>query len=288
MSEAADTLHPAIVLIEPQLGENIGMVARAMWNFGLTDLRLVNPRDGWPNPAAGPAASGADIVLDRARVYDSFAAAVADCNRVYVTAMVLRRMIKNVATPAGAVTEMLALAAQGARSALVFGPERTGLSTDDVARGEVLITIPTNPAFGSLNLAQAVIVILYEWYSQRDTTPPMRLDGDYDGPAPRASLDGLIDYVIGELDKRGYFYPNHRSASMQRTLRNIFERPGFTDQEVRTLRGALRNLVIPRPRVAGQISDEPVSDGPVSGDADPDPAPRTGWPAPPPRANRRG
>lgn len=244
MSEPAPA-EPAIVLIRPQLGENIGMVARAMWNFGLSDLRLVEPRDGWPNPMAGPAASGADIVLERTRLFDSFEAAVADCNRVYVTAMILRRMLKNVATPKGAVTEILTLAAKGGRAALVFGPERTGLETEDVAKGDVVVPIPTNPEFGSLNLAQAVLVLAYEWFSQQDQTPPVRLEGDYDGPAPRASLDNLIDYVDSALTARKYYHPSHRTATMRRTLRNIFERPGFTDQEVRSLRGIFRTLIDP-------------------------------------------
>lgn len=242
--------QPVIVLVRPQLGENIGMVARAMWNFGLSELRLVEPRDGWPNPAAGPAASGADIVLDNAKLYDTLEDAVADCNRVYATAMTLRRMIKETATPAGAVEQINQLASIGGRSAIVFGPERTGLTTEEVAKGDVLISIPTNPEFGSLNLAQAVIVIAYEWFKQQDQTPPVRLEGDYEGPATREALDGLISHLIDLLEPRGYFHPDHRTDSMKRTLRNIFERPGFTGQEVRTLRGVVRCL-------AGELNRKP-------------------------------
>lgn len=255
--------QPVIVLVRPQLGENIGMVARAMWNFGLCHLRLVEPRDGWPNPAAGPAASGADVVLDKAELFDTLEAAVADCNRVYATAMTLRRMIKETTTPGGAVEQMNQLAAQGGRSAIVFGPERTGLTTEEVAMGDVLISIPTNPEFGSLNLAQAVIVLAYEWHRQQDTTPPVRLEGDYEGPATRETLDGLINHLNDLLEPRGYFHPDHRTESMKRTLRNIFERPGFTGQEVRTLRGVMRCL-------AGELNRKPASDiqgsGEISGE----------------------
>lgn len=234
--------QPIIVLVRPQLGENIGMVARAMWNFGMSELRLVEPRDGWPNPAAGPAASGADIVLDKAEVFDSVQAAVADCNRVYATAMTLRRMIKETVTPAGAVEQIRELSAHGGRAAILFGPERTGLTTEEVAMGDVLISIPTNPEFGSLNLAQAVVVVAYEWFKQQDNTPPVRLEGDWEGPATREALDGLIEHLNELLEPRGYFHPDHRTESMKRTLRNIFERPGFTAQEVRTLRGVVRAL----------------------------------------------
>lgn len=243
--------QPVIVLVRPQLGENIGMVARAMWNFGLSELRIVEPRDGWPNPAAGPAASGADNVLDGAQIFDSLSAAVADCNRVYTTAKILRRMIKETVTPAGAVEQMQELAAKGGRAAIVFGPERTGLSTEEVAFGDALISIPTNPEFGSLNLAQAVIVVGYEWFKGQDSTPPVRLEGDYEGPATREALDGLIDHVNDLLEPRGYFHPDHRTESMKRTLRNIFERPGFTGQEVRTLRGMVRCL-------AGELNRKPA------------------------------
>ena len=151
---------PVIVLVRPQLGENIGKAARAMLNFGLTEMRLVAPRDGWPNPSAGPAASGADIVLEQARVYDSVADAVADCVEVYATTVRKRGVSKPVVTPDEAAREI-----HGAptRAAILFGPERSGLETEDVAIARKILTVPINPEFGSLNLAQAVILVAYEW-----------------------------------------------------------------------------------------------------------------------------
>src|SRR5262245_22182827 len=159
-TDSAASPAPVIVLVRPQLGENIGKAARAMLNFGLTEMRLVSPRDGWPNPQAGPAASGADVVLERAQVFDSLAEAVADCAHVYATTVRKRGITKPVMTPEEAAREIHAT--QG-RSAILFGPERAGLETDDVAVARAIVTVPINPAFGSLNLAQAVILVAYEW-----------------------------------------------------------------------------------------------------------------------------
>ena len=151
---------PVIVLVRPQLGENIGKAARAMLNFGLTEMRLVSPRDGWPNPSAGPAASGADIVLANARVYESVSEATADCTHVYATTVRKRGVTKPVVTPEEAARQ---IRSDVGRSALLFGPERSGLETDDVAVARTILTVPINPTFGSLNLAQAVILVAYEW-----------------------------------------------------------------------------------------------------------------------------
>lgn len=235
-------MTPAIVLVAPQLGENIGMVARAMWNFGFSDLRLVSPRNGWPNPDAGPAAVGADHILDQAQLFDDIPTSVADCHRVYTTAMVLRRMLKETVTPAGAVKQALDLAPQGGRCAWVFGPERTGLFTNEVAMGDVVITIPTNPQFGSLNLAMAVTVMGYEWVRQTGSMPDVELKGDLSGPAPRGELEALLAHLDEELTQRDYFFPPHRAATMRRTLRGLFQRQALTVPEVRTLRGVIRSL----------------------------------------------
>src|SRR5690242_5747338 len=151
---------PVIVLVRPQLGENIGKAARAMLNFGLTELRLIAPRDGWPNPSAGPAAAGADEVLANVRVFDTLSEAVGDCAQVYATTVRKRGVTKPVLTPEAAAA---AIHRDAGRSAVVFGPERSGLETDDVALARAIVTVPVNPAFGSLNLAQAVIVCAYEW-----------------------------------------------------------------------------------------------------------------------------
>lgn len=224
---------------------NIGAVARAMANFGLSDLRLVSPRDGWPNPDAGPAAAGADWVLDGARVFDSIEAAVADLSLVLATAMTTRDMTRRVLTPRGAASELRSLPVQ---CGLVFGPERTGLTAADLLLCHAIVSIPTAPDFGSLNLAQAVVVLAWEWFAAADATPPERLV-NYHGPAPRAELDSLIVALEEVLDNHGYFNPAPGlTEAAQRMLRNLLTRPGFTAPEVRSLRGVLRSLVHPRRR----------------------------------------
>ena len=234
---------PAIVLVRPQLGENIGKAARAMLNFGLTDLRLVSPRDGWPNPDAGPAASGADIVLERAQVYDSVAAATADCAHVYATTVRKRGVTKPVVTPAAAAEAIHALSG---RSAILFGPERSGLETDDVAVARTIITVPINPVFGSLNLAQAVILVAYEWSKSMGLSSPPEVD--LDPPAPQSELDGMIDQLEAMLENTGYFFPPDRSPTVKRTLRTLLTKPAWNAQEIRTLRGVLSTLERPRRR----------------------------------------
>lgn len=225
---------PVIVLVRPQLGENIGKAARAMLNFGLLEMRLVTPRDGWPNPKAGPAASGADVVLERARVFASVAEAVADCEHVYATTVRKRGVTKPVVNPVQAAGEIHA--APG-RSAILFGPERSGLETEDVALARSILTVPINPEFGSLNLAQAVILVAYEWSKGRELAQPPRVD--LDAPAPQEELEGLIGHFDRMLEGSGYFYPPARVPTTKLTLRNLLTKPGWTSQEVRTLRGVL-------------------------------------------------
>ncbi|SFO01117.1 tRNA/rRNA methyltransferase [Sphingomonas sp. OK281] len=243
----ASTPPPVIVLVRPQLGENIGKAARAMLNFGLTEMRLVSPRDGWPNPSAGPAASGADIVLQNAKVYDSVAAATADCAQVFATTVRKRGVTKPVVTPEQAATEIHA--APG-RSAILFGPERSGLETDDVAVARTIITVPINPEFGSLNLAQAVILVAYEWskgltaereLSQPSINPIMP-------PAPQEELDGMIGQLDAMLMGAGFFHLPDKMQSTRRTLRTLLTKPGWSSQEIRTLRGVLSSLAGKRPR----------------------------------------
>lgn len=234
---------PIIVLVRPQLGENIGKAARAMLNFGLTEMRLVAPRDGWPNPDAGPAAAGADVVLDGAQVYDTLAEAVADCAHVYATTVRKRGVTKPVVTPEEAAREIHV--AQG-RSAYVFGPERSGLETEDVALARKILTVPINPEFGSLNLAQAVILCAYEWSKQADLAQPTVTDlGE---PAPQEELEGMIAQFETLLDEAGYFFPPDRAPATKRTLRNLLTKPGWNHLEVRTLRGVLSSLANPRQR----------------------------------------
>jgi len=228
---------PAIVLVRPQLGENIGKAARAMLNFGLTDLRLVSPRDGWPNPDAGPAASGADEVLANARLFTSVAEAVADCPHVYATTVRRRGVLKPVVTPEQAAQSMRA---RPEGSAVLFGAERAGLETDDVALAREILTVPVNPDFGSLNLAQAVILVAYEW--SKGAGLAVKLNTDDQPPAPHEELEGLIRQIDDGLEAAGYFHPPERSKATKRTLRSLLTKPGWTDGEVRTMRGVIRAL----------------------------------------------
>jgi tRNA/rRNA methyltransferase len=230
-------LNPVIVLVRPQLGENIGKAARAMLNFGLSEMRLVSPRDGWPNPSAGPAASGADIVLEQARVFDSVAEAVADCAHVYATTVRKRGVTKPVVTPEVAARDIRCGAE---RSAILFGPERSGLETDDVALARTIITIPINPEFGSLNLAQAVILVAYEWSKGAALASPPATE--LDPPAAQEELDGMIAQLDTMLEGTGYYFPPDRVPATRRTLRTLLTKPAWSSQEIRTLRGVLSAL----------------------------------------------
>lgn len=236
-----DSRQPVIVLVRPQLGENIGKAARAMLNFGLTEMRLVSPRDGWPNPSAGPAASGADIVLERAQVFETLADAVADCAHVYATTVRKRGVTKPVMTPEEAARGIVA---EEGRSALVFGPERSGLETDDVALARTILTVPINPEFGSLNLAQAVILCAYEWSKHQTATGTLVQPTVEDllPPAPQEEFEGMFAQLTDLLEPRGYFEPPSRAAATRRTLRTMLTKPAWNHLEIRTLRGVLSTL----------------------------------------------
>ena len=228
---------PVIVLVRPQLGENIGKAARAMLNFGLVEMRLVEPRDGWPNPAAGPAAAGADIVLERAELFASLAEAVADCPNVYAATVRKRGLTKPVVTPDMAAREIHE--APG-RSALVFGPERSGLDTEDATLARKILTVPVNSEFGSLNLAQAVILCAYEW--SKFAAMDIPTVEEVLPPAPQEELEGLIDHFETMLEAKNYFWPEERATVSRRTLRNVLTQAGWNSLEVRTLRGVLSTL----------------------------------------------
>lgn len=228
---------PIIVLVRPQLGENIGKAARAMLNFGLTELRMVSPRDGWPNPSAGPAAAGADKVLQGAQVFETLAEAVADCAHVYATTVRKRGVTKPVVTPEEAAQ---AIHRDIGRSAIVFGPERSGLETEEVALARAILTVPINPDFASLNLAQAVILCAYEWSKQQGLTQPTV--EDLLPPAPQEELEGMIAHLESMLEPRDYFRPPSRAAATRLTLRNMLTKPGWNHLEVRTMRGVLSAL----------------------------------------------
>lgn len=232
-----DNHAPIIILVRPQLGENIGKAARAMLNFGLTEMRLVAPRDGWPNPSAGPSASGADIVLANAKIFDTVANATADISNVYATTVRKRGVTKPVITPEAAAMNVFQ---NSGRSAILFGAERSGLESDEVTVARAIITVPINPEFGSLNLAQAVILCAYEWSKTQSLASPPKTE--LDPPASQFELDGLITQLDDMLNPLGYFTPVERASVTRRTLRNLLTKPAWNALEVRTLRGVLTTL----------------------------------------------
>ncbi|MDH5748158.1 MAG: RNA methyltransferase [Rhodospirillales bacterium] len=241
---------PAIILVRPQLAENIGMAARSMLNFGLLDLRLVAPREGWPNEKAFPPSSGADEVLNSARVYPTTAKAVADLQFVYATSARVRDMVKTVATPETAARDIRTQANTGKKCGILFGRESKGLDNDDVALADALLMAPLNPAFSSLNLAQAVLLVGYEWYRSADNTPDKTLPIPKDTrPANKEELVQLFEHLERELDACGFLRVKEKRPIMVRNLRNIFQRAQLTEQEVRTLRGVIKSLAeFPRNR----------------------------------------
>ena len=236
----ADSNKPVIVLVHPQLGQNIGKAARAMLNFGLTEMRLVKPRDGWPNPDAGPAASGADIVLEQAQVFDTVEQAVADCSQIFASTVRRRDLVMPVLRPEEMADQIVAAAG---RTAILFGRERSGLETEEVALARAIVTVPINPDFGSLNLAQAVILLAYEWSKRSTLAQPTAKE--LEPPAPHVELDGLIVQLNQELDAKGYFHPPSRTQATKNTLRTIFTKTGWSSREVKAVRGVIRALVGP-------------------------------------------
>ncbi|MEM7745578.1 MAG: RNA methyltransferase [Pseudomonadota bacterium] len=228
---------PTFVLVQPQMGENIGAAARGMWNFGLRRMAVVAPRDGWPNPAAVAMASGAGGLLDEAHIVATTDEAVAGAQVVYATTARPREMTKRVLTPEDAMAEARGIAAAGGRTAVLFGPERAGLANEDVVLADAIISVPVNPAFASLNLAQCVLLVAYEWRRQGAVVPPDLPD--------RAEVDDvgrLIDHLVGELDGAGFFFPDHKRDSMVSNLNNLLRRAPLTNQDVRTLWGVVRAL----------------------------------------------
>jgi tRNA/rRNA methyltransferase len=240
-SPAASSPKPAIVLVEPQLAENIGMAARAMANFGLAELRLVAPRNGWPKKGAHSAASGASPILDAARLYGTAREAVADLNFVLATTARQRDQMKRVFGPDEAAAEMRARLAAGQRVGLLFGRERVGLTNDEIALADAIVTFPVDPSFSSVNLAQAVLLVAYEWFKgETGSALPFATDRR-SPPAPREMIVSFFDYVEAELDAVN-FYPEDKKPVMARNMRDIFHRLELTEQEVRTLRGAFRAI----------------------------------------------
>ena len=249
---AEDTLAPAepgpvMVLVAPQMGENIGSAARGMLNFGLDRLRLVSPRDGWPNPRADAMASGAGRVLEQAQLFVSTSDACADRGFVFATTARSRDMTKRVLTPERAMTEARAMIGQGERVGILFGPERAGLANADVVRANALVSIPVNPAFASLNLAQSVLLLAYEWQRSGNATLP---EMETLGRAARATgieVDRFLGHLRDRLDATGFFFPEAKRPHMLANLENLFRRAPLTDADVRTLHGVIRALAEKRP-----------------------------------------
>ncbi len=239
---------PAIILVRPQLAVNIGMCARAMANFGLDDMRLVSPREGWPRTdarrkGAYAAAAGAVHLLERARVFDSVEEAIADLNFVWATTARERGQGKRVEPPAIAMSETAAAVKAGQKHGIIFGPERTGLANDDIALADGIITFPVNPAYASLNLAQAVLLTGYEHFraAQGDALP--FATPDKSPPADRQMVISFFDFLEDHLEKNGFFRPLGKKPLMQINLRNMFHRMQMTQQDVRTLWGVVVRLV---------------------------------------------
>ncbi len=238
---------PVFVLVGPQMGENIGAAARAMLNFGVSALRLVNPRDGWPNPKAGAMAAGATIVIDDARVFDSVEAAVADCQYVLATTARSREILLPVFEPREAAAAMKARIDGRGTCAVLFGAEKSGLSNEEIALADAIAEVPDNPAFASLNLAQAAVVMAYEWGID-DGRGPFESALTGTTPAPKADFERFFEHLAGELTEAGYFYPPEKKDVMARNLRAAFSRAGLTEGEVQTLRGVVKALARGRGR----------------------------------------
>lgn len=244
---------PVVVLVNPQLGENIGTAARAMANFGLHEMRIVEPRDGWPNKKAFTASSGAHWILEGARVFETLPQAMADMNFVLATTARPRGMAKDVITPVQAGDEMRKRIGRGERVAMLFGRERWGLSNDEISLADAIVTAPVNPAFASINIAQAVLLMGYEWYREQapslgQATPELpALDGPGlqtpgTRPATKDELHGFLEHLERELDAAGFFKTEEKKPGMLRNIRNLYARAALTEQEVRSLRGMISSL----------------------------------------------
>jgi tRNA/rRNA methyltransferase len=234
---------PAIILVEPQLGENIGMVARAMANFGLSELRIVNPRDGWPNEKARSAAANAQHVIEGVRVYNDLKSAIADLNFIFATTARQREALKPVRGPVEAVKMLRAQEAQGLGAGILFGRERWGLNNDEISLSDEIVTFPVNPAFASLNIAQAVLLMSYEWMkSGLESELDITFKGPDMVPAPKQRTIGLFEQLEEALQARGYFRPPEKTEVMTHNLRAILMRAEFTETEIRLLRGVVNSL----------------------------------------------
>ena len=235
---------PVVVLVNPQMGENIGAAARAMANFGLAELRLVAPRDGWPNPVATANAAKAVHVIEGVAVFETLEEALADLHFAYATTARRRGMLKAVRGPAEAAETLRGRHAAGERTGLVFGRERWGLESAEIALCDEIVTFPVNPAFASLNIAQAVLLMAYEWMRAGEATLPIAPPDSL--PATKADMARLYDHLEGALDRAGYFFPESKRERMVENVRVIFQKAELSEQEVHALRGMIVALERPR------------------------------------------
>jgi tRNA/rRNA methyltransferase len=239
---ATATAAPVVILVRPQLGDNIGMAARAMLNCGLSSLRLVSPRDGWPNPKAVRAASGADVVLEKATLFDTVAAAVADLERVVATTARNRELTQRILTPRRAASEMRGWIGEGEKVGILFGPERTGLTNDDMVHADTALSIPLNPQFSSLNIAQAVLLVAYEWAVAGEGTPSERMSDHATRPATKDEILNLFAHLERTLDQSGFLRNKAMRPAMVHNLRAFLQRAAMTEQEVRSFHGVIKYL----------------------------------------------
>lgn len=235
--------QPAFVLVRPQMGENIGAAARAMWNFGLDRMRVVDPRDGWPNERAVAMAAGAGRLLDQAVIYDDLPGAISDCTYVFATTARHRGLTKPIMTPERAMAHTRALLAQGQKVAVLFGPERAGLENEDAARANALISVPVNPAFSSLNLGQSVLLLAYEWRRLLNETPPEVMEMAKTEFVENVEIEKLGDHFEDRLQEAGFFFPETKAEGMRLNLRNMWARLPLTRADVQALHGMLRQLL---------------------------------------------
>ena len=235
--------RPAFVLVRPQMGENIGASARSMLNFGLEHMRVVAPRDGWPNERAVALASGAGRVLDGAMLTGSTAEAVADCTWVLATTARDRDLTKPIYTPEAAMAEALARGRRGEKVAVLFGPERAGLENDDIARANAIVSVPTNPDFASLNLAQCVLLMGYEWRRAETGAAGSEVEMAGTDWANHAEIDALMEHYEERLGEAGFFFPEGKAPAMKRNLRNLWSRMPLTRADVQVFHGVLRQMV---------------------------------------------
>jgi cysteinyl-tRNA synthetase/tRNA/rRNA methyltransferase len=250
---------PVVILVRPQLADNIGAAARAMANGGLFHLRLVAPRDGWPQETAWRNASGAQRILEALTLFDTVDQAVADLHHVYATCPRPRHIVKPVLTARGGAAEMHSVCGQGLRVGLMFGPERAGLDNDDMAAADALIRYPLNPAFTSVNLAQAVMVMAYEWWQCGDETVPRDLMTNESGVATKGELQNFMVHLVDQLDACGFLRNPPKRPGMVRNLWHLFQRGEVTRQELRTLHGVVTELAIGR-RARGRLEKDMIED----------------------------